>query len=392
MVPENITALLQDIGRHSATQLSSHPEWDEIQQKIEQFFIDSNTQLEERKHLLEIDGIKCFPRGDLVAISGKEKCGKTTACRIIATALLKGDFEPIKAVENNLRILWIDTEQARISTRSVSRAVDMMCGQPQSAEHIRYLNLREWGDRSTMVLLLRMMFDSYRPDLVILDGIRDLITDFNDIRESAEIVLECMRLSSGVTAERAAAEMLHERLPCCIACILHQNKPKDDNNMRGHLGTELANKAGEVWESSRDDDAVFTFEQTRSRTRPLDKPITFKVFSRIFTDQNSGKTEELGIPELWGMKEGEAEPELIKTKEGTFAKNEVNIQWMLWKVLDGHPMKWEDLLRAIVSRFGLQWREAAGLKNYVTNTIEKDSRDLLWHYIGPSFAEPCEGA
>ena len=55
-----------------------NPMWDKIKAKLEHMRIRAGTPLPEMKHLLNINGVNCFPRGDLVAISGKEKCGKTT--------------------------------------------------------------------------------------------------------------------------------------------------------------------------------------------------------------------------------------------------------------------------------------------------------------------------
>ena len=222
-----------------------NPMWDKIKAKLEHMRIRAGTPLPEMKHLLNINGVNCFPRGDLVAISGKEKCGKTTDCRIIVSALMKGEYMGVTALEKNVSVLWIDTEQA-------------------------------W--------------------------------------ESAEIVLECMRLSSGVSAEQARKKGLTERPPCCVCCILHQNKPKDDNNMRGHLGTELSNKAGEVWEATQDDDHVFSFAQTRSRTRPVDTPLRYKVVSRNYVDIENQKSEEIGIPQLWEPMEADTEEEVEKVK------------------------------------------------------------------------------
>lgn len=394
----NIELLQQDIDAQMAKPVSLHPEWDEIVARLDKCFIDRDTKLLEQKHLMEINGVKCFPRGDLIAISGKEKCGKTTACRILSTILLRGEYEGFKSLENNLRILWIDTEQARVSTRTVSRGIDMMCGFLPSSDQIRYLNLREWGDKASMRLVLQVMFDSFRPDFVILDGIRDFIDDFNDVRESADIVLEVMRLSSGVTAEDAKEKKLHDRMPCCIACILHQNKPKDDNNMRGHLGTELANKAGEVWESTRDDGGIFKFTQTRSRTRPLEEPICFKVISRNYTD-STGRVEEIGIPELWKsssditQKDIPAVPEMIKTtNHGEFPRTEINVQWMFWNLMRKKGFKWNDLVRQSSDMYGLGWSDIVSLYGMVKSSVIKDNVDLLWHYQGPDFTEPEEGS
>ena len=389
----NLEILNAAIQKEVEKDVSAHPEWDEILARLDKCFIDRDTHLIEQKHLMEVHGVKCFPRGDLIAISGKEKCGKTTACRILSTILLRGEYEGFKALEKNCRILWIDTEQGRVSTRTVSRAIDMMCGFNPTADQIRYLNLREWGDKASMRLVLQVMFDNFCPDFVILDGIRDFIDDFNDVRESAEIVLEVMRLSSGVSAEEAKEKKLRERMPCCIACILHQNKPKDDNNMRGHLGTELANKSGEVWESTRDDDGLFKFTQTRSRTRPLEESICFKVRSKDYVDQ-TGRVEEIGIPDIWKQPSAEVQVEITKTiktkNHGEFPATPNRIMWLFWNFMRNKGFKWNDLVAPMCDYYGLNWTEIANFKKTVPNCVVKDSVDLLWHYQGPDFNEPEE--
>lgn len=391
-----LSLLEQDLAKHNAQDVSAHPEWDEILQRLDKCFIDRDTQLIEQKHLMEIHGVKCFPRGDLIAISGKEKCGKTTACRILSTILLRGEYEGFTALEKNLRILWIDTEQARVSTRTVSRAIDMMCNFQPTSDQIRFLNLREWGDKASMRLVLQVMFNEFRPDFVILDGIRDFIEDFNDVCQSADIVLEVMRLSSGISDEEAKEKKLNARMPCSIVCILHQNKPKDDNNMRGHLGTELANKAGEVWESTRDADGLFRFTQTRSRTRPLEEAICFKVRSKEYIDA-TGRVEEIGIPEIWISDTPKSDFDqrystqvMINTiHDGSFPKTEINVQWMFWEVMHGKKgFVWKDLMRAVCDHFGVSWENAIGLKTVIPSYLVKDSVDLLWYYKGPSFDEP----
>ena len=66
--------------------------------------------------------------------------------------------------------------------------------------------------------------------LVIIDGIRDLLLDINNAGESVEVINKMMEWSSKYD--------LH------IHCVLHQNK--GDNNVRGHIGTEMNNKAETV--------------------------------------------------------------------------------------------------------------------------------------------------
>lgn len=399
----NLELLKQSVAEQLSAPIDMRPEWAEIRKQIEAFFIERDTMLPAQRHLMEIHGIRCFPRGDIVGISGKEKCGKTTACRILATALLKGEHFGIRALEQGTRILWIDTEQARTSTRTLARAIDLMCGFEPDTERIRFLNLREWPEKDTMLEALHVVFDTFRPDFVVLDGIRDLIHDFNDVCESANVVLECMRLSSGVSEEQGRESGLHPRLPCSIVCILHQNKPKDDNNMRGHLGTELANKAGEVWESTRDDDDVFAFTQIRSRTRPLKEPITFKVNSRKYCD-NQGVTEEIGIPEPWctgcdgqyaeqlrfqgsGFKRPMPDPNTVYTSIGEFPKDANTAAWLFWKLMGNKAWHYDELKRQFTQHYDVHWSIFNELRALIPQCLVKDDQDLLWHYQGPIFDE-----
>lgn len=66
--------------------------------------------------------------------------------------------------------------------------------------------------------------------LVIIDGIRDLMLDINNAGESVEVINRMMEWSS--------------RYDLHIHCVLHLNK--GDNNVRGHIGTEMSNKAETV--------------------------------------------------------------------------------------------------------------------------------------------------
>lgn len=64
---------------------------------------------------------------------------------------------------------------------------------------------------------------------------------------------------------------------CCIVCILHQNKSVDDRNLRGWIGTELKNKAFEVYESSKSSERIFTWSQTDTRKYDILDTLKFAV-------------------------------------------------------------------------------------------------------------------
>ena len=370
--------------------------WIMIQQQIEHFRITRDTQMAAMRFLLEYQGVRLFPRGDLVCFTGKEKCGKTTDCRIIVSALLRGEYMGFRALEQGVRILWIDSEQARISTRAICRGVDKMCCFEADDTRMRYYNLREWEDRGSMRMLLQVLFNEFRPDLCILDGIRDFIHDFNDVRESSEIVLEAMRLSSGVDAARAEQTGLVERPACSIVCILHQNKPKDDNNMRGHLGTELANKSGSIWEALQDEGHVFTFREVRTRYRPLDTPIYYRVHTEYYTDPNDGSQEELGIPEVCDapveaeVKGKRPEPVVIEQRQPQLVICQQNARIMIYRELSDAPALFDTIRSACIQRYGIDYMQFSKLWSFVRVVDvaqEKSGQPYRWIGVPPSADE-----
>jgi hypothetical protein len=92
--------------------------------------------------------------------------------------------------------------------------------------------------------------------MVIIDGIRDLVRSINDETECNEMIQ--------LLADVAKSENI------AILCILHKNKNKQDESMRGHLGAELENKASSVWEVRRSGNIV-TVDETHARNEPTEK-------------------------------------------------------------------------------------------------------------------------
>jgi len=212
--------------------------------------------------VLRFHGTPCFPRQDLVAITGKAKCGKTLLMSILmAAALWGGDVMGFEGEDALLKVMYIDTEQAEYSTQFVLNRVVKLSTLPYSPERFQVFNLRR-KSATERLQLVTAAISQEKPDLVIIDGIRDLLLDFNDIAESSSLIGHLMTLASD--------------FDCSIVCALHQNKPKDDNNMRGHLGTELINKAAEVYEMVREDD-VLRMRQMVSRNEPIDQDLLFQV-------------------------------------------------------------------------------------------------------------------
>jgi hypothetical protein len=102
------------------------------------------------------------------------------------------------------------------------------------------------------------------PDAVFIDGIRDIIGDFNDNEESSNLVTDLMALA--------------EQRQICIWNTLHMNpRPKndDESKMRGHLGTELGNKITDTLvcikhKNDKTGEVYFTVKQDDARGKDME--------------------------------------------------------------------------------------------------------------------------
>ncbi|MBO6013375.1 MAG: AAA family ATPase [Bacteroidales bacterium] len=282
-----------------------------LMKQLDAWQVHRDDRFDDNRYLLDYGGIRCFPRGDVIAISGREKSGKTTSCRMIAAAVLAGQYLNFRAREEQLRVLWIDTEQYRADSLKILRSLELMCGRELTDNEFRLVSLRGqdiMADSALMKLSLTLMFNEYLPDLVIIDGIRDYISDFNDVVQSTEIVLHCMALSNGVSADEALLKGLRARKPSCVLCNLHLNKPKDDNNMMGHLGSALAKKAGEIYNCTKDPDTrIFSITQTASRGRPWEQDFNYRVRTELVDNRI-----EVSIPEM--MNQVAVQTAFVETK------------------------------------------------------------------------------
>ena len=137
-------------------------------------------------------------------------------------------------------------EVSVISAISVGQKID---------ETVYAFNLRGLGyeRRQRMV---EVAVRAIKPDIVILDGIKDLMTDINDAVQATVIMEKLMALA--------------KEMNCCIVCVLHQNKSEQDRNMRGSIGTELTNKAFEVFQCeiiNENNGKTDTFKVTHTYSR-----------------------------------------------------------------------------------------------------------------------------
>ena len=214
-------------------------------------------------HTLSINGIPFAPLGGVHGMTGQPGSGKTMTLAMVAAAVL-GDvshgMEWLLKDEIPLpKVLYIDTEQERANTQRVNMRICAMLGWDWHMKHeqLKIMTLREVTKAVTRwKKVLKGIYEN-RPNVVILDGLIDVVADFNDNKDCQEIISKCMALASYYNIS--------------LWMLIHENPGTE--KMVGHAGSFLERKATDVMVSRKKVDDVngdVTFEIKSKKVRSKD--------------------------------------------------------------------------------------------------------------------------
>jgi hypothetical protein len=216
---------------------------DELKRILEGCRIDVSDRIPEPESCLEIvsgpEKTMIATLGNFSAIIGKAKSKKTFLISMAISSAVRGQIvmEKFKSSlpEGKSRVLFFDTEQSRYHVQKVVRRICLL-SEINEPENLLCFALRPM-DTKTRIELIEYALETI-PDigLVVIDGIRDLVMDINDPKEATIIVTKLMQWTE--------TKGIH------IMTALHQNK--GDTNARGHLGTEIINKAETIISVTKD--------------------------------------------------------------------------------------------------------------------------------------------
>ena len=217
--------------------------------------------------ILRVHGSAIGTLGNFSASIGKAKSKKTFNVSAIVAAALKNGIVLQYAAElpdSKQKILYVDTEQSPYHCQKVMKRIVRMAGLPLNEEpkNLDFLTLRRHTPEIRIAVVETAIYNTEGLGLVIIDGIRDMVYDINSPSESTKIISKLMQW----TDER----QIH------IHTILHQNKA--DENARGHIGTELNNKAETVLEVAKDklDSNISTVQAIHIRAMDF-QPFAFRI-------------------------------------------------------------------------------------------------------------------
>lgn len=241
---------IKAIGRELES-MSGDPET-----RLDDYEIDLSADYPEPKFTLKLSGISTLPRGDIQAIKAKSKNGKSFLCSVLIASIFGCKDFGFETLVNEPVVLYLDTEQNKCNTAKLAARVHTMLGwdakNNRKGFHAYSLRTMDMPERLPFI---KKIVSEKKPTHAFIDGVADLIDNFNDVEQSTHIINDLMKLS----AEN----------DCCVCCVLHTNKAKDDSGMKGHLGTMLLQKASDVFEVKKNGD-TFSVTESDCRNQPVD--------------------------------------------------------------------------------------------------------------------------
>lgn len=246
------------------------------------------SEYEQMPEVIKIGEAVAGTLGNFSAAIGKAKSKKTFNCSaIVASALTNNSvlgYTSCFPIDKR-KILYVDTEQGVSHCQKVLNRIYRLAGLSldQDSEYIEFLALRKYTPEVRIRVIDEAIRETAGLGLVIIDGIRDLVYDINNSTEATNTISLLMQWT--------------DEFQIHIHVILHQNK--GDDNARGHIGTELINKAETVLqiERDKDDNNVSRVEALFIRDKDF-QPFAFRINDEILPELVEGYTfdKKVGRP------------------------------------------------------------------------------------------------
>lgn len=291
--------------------------------------------------LIQVDtDVPMLHRRNISTIAASAKVGKTFLISALAAAALSEDgylnfYCPVEAV----KVLFIDTEMDISDTQEVVKRVHQIIELPtdRNADRFTVLNLREQSQVQRLEIVKKAI-EEIKPDLVFLDGIVDLCTDFNSIQESQELVTKLTQIATGND--------------CHICTALHVNK--NSQELRGHLGAFLRQKGELTLLLTRKDEQIPYIE-----CKPIDS-------RRKSIDNFAFRINSESLPEIYEpVPKAPRTPKLDKLFSEILPSSTVMNHFDLWNV--------------VAAKTGVQERQA---KNKISDALKAGviEKNNVGHY------------
>jgi hypothetical protein len=266
--------------------------------------IDAAVQYDRPPVLFTFDGHPLLTMQNISVISGKAKSRKSGFASVLAAMTLnpnsnRTDWQRLRGQRlqaerpyQRAGVLLFDTEQAQYHAWAMTRRILYMADRDDnSGNMLRTFALRDFNPADRLQFIAETIErHAHECSLVIIDGVRDVVMNINSEDEA--------------TLMNSWLLTITKRHNIHITCVLHENKGTD--TLRGHIGTELQNKAEAVFtvtkgttKATRDISAVETsvsrnkgMERIGMDTIEIERDGGLRLWIPALTDD--GRAERIG--------------------------------------------------------------------------------------------------
>ena len=257
---------------------------------------------------LSHNGTPFANRGELHIVTGKSGHGKTAFMSQVMATLLCGKFGNMQYEGEPPHmpvVLYIDTEQGKDDTIAIKNRVCSLAGIPfnEPCDRFKVARLRDTVnavDRWRQILKLAYVI---KPDVMFIDGLLDIVEDYNEQKECTPIIRELMIMAT--------------HYDMSTWCVLHENPTTE--KMVGSLGSIAQRKVTEVFavrkhKSEKEKDRkpnrpniYFSVEQLKARGKDVED-WDFEILSV----EGWGRPRELSDTPTTPLQPNEDSAELLK--------------------------------------------------------------------------------
>ena len=247
-----------------------------FQEEVDGDFLNFEKPYRPPRYTMERNGIPFADVGELHIISGKPGNGKTGLMSQLMSAALSGQHgntlrrevphkvrnPETKEIEEKVIpnvLLYIDTEQGEDDTIAIKNRVCSMAGIDYSKPCKQFFILRLRDTETAEQRWRKILKAIYlvKPTDIFLDGMLDIVNDYNDQVECQPVIRKCMMLATYYDAS--------------LWAVLHENPMVD--KLVGVLGSITQRKVSEIFTVIK----VKQSELKESERRPDLPDIYFRV-------------------------------------------------------------------------------------------------------------------
>lgn len=204
-----------------------------MDEKLQQRKAKANYQPPKEPPILTIKGNPIGNKQSFVCFQGLPKAGKSLfITSSIASAFMSNDIFGMKITlpENKNRIAYFDTEGSEYDFYQIVNRLKWQTNRNNLPENLDMFNTREDSPAQTIELINQYLKENGECGCLIIDGILDLVNDFNNIVE-CNLVIQWLK-------------KITKNYNMLVMVVLHLGK-KDKLSL-GHLGSFLDRKSQSV--------------------------------------------------------------------------------------------------------------------------------------------------